>query len=551
MTDHVSFATHEFGAHYIFTEHGRQPYFAIGRLVDAADGAGEWTMEGLQGDTWKVKLSYNPDTGLLPREDDNISSDQPMHEYWIKARPISEQNRKKASFNISPRWKNQQTVNDNKLGTPFDHDVVHHPDLGEINMPDEGVNVEADTSNVDAHIVPGLFAHFVEEIADRLDVNLREGLLDQYHPISNVTQHEGYVRYLRELQEQITSQDGILWRLFHLVGDQLGNVAKYYADNQEIRGHLHKVTLKDGDPSALVSDHRFRKRWKSYHPKTVRHDEDDPLYHPKFGVSIVSKHQDKTLYVSQLDEIEHEIEQSGLNLLDWAGIDTDPESGPWVPDDHFTPKATDRDITIESDPLPAIEVEQDAQLLRAFAEGTDADKDMLGELAANGGVQDYHEFEYASSTVYRLKQRLPDLVESDNGLIKLRSQKLTEDLNDILNRAERELGRLAESIANVLDIDGRYLEAVEDELQRFVQKYSIDFKQHDSKILADVGTTLTELKSFSDEYPRVQTLLFRLKRLLGGSQAFQDAKPVLVQYENLAGDTKIRHLDSGPAARPL
>lgn len=547
---YIEFATHEYAANYIYTNHGRQLYFAIGRLVDAADGAGEWIIDDFDGEPWKVKLSYNPDTGLKPRPDDDIPQDKPMHEYWIKARPVAENNRKKATFNISPRWNGQRSMSGDEISTPFVHDAVH-VESGEVNMPDEGVNIEAQTSNVDAQIVSGLFAQFVEEIADRLSVNIRNGLCDEYHPISNITQLEGYVRYKREYQDRFVNQEGILWRLFHLVGDQLGNVAEYYADNQEIEGHLHKVKLTDGDPAQMVSDHRFRKQWKSYHPDTVRDDETDPLYHPKFGVLVHSAWQDGTMYVSELNEIEHEIEQSGNNVLDWGDLDTDPESEQWVADDHFTPTASDYDITIESDPTPALEASQDAHLLNAFVQGTDADQDMLGELAANGGKQHYNEFEYASSTVYRLKDRLPDLIESDNGLIRLRSQKLKDDLNEILNRAEREISRLAESISNVLGIDAKHLNDVEGKLERFVQKYNVDFQEHNSKILADIGATVTELKSLEDEYPRFRTLLYKLKRLVGNSPGFRDAKPMIVRYRNTAGTEKICHLDSAPAARPM
>lgn len=555
---HVAFQTHEVRGNLINTQHGRQPYFAIGKLVDAAGGAGEfdveiqgekstaageWTLD-VDGDEWVVHLAYQ-ESGLRPKASDSIPADRGMHEFWVKGRPVGEDDRRKATFNVSPRWANQHTLEGDKLGSPFDHDRVHVRDHGEVDMPEAGLNVDVSASNVEARRIPTLFRRFVYHIYDALkddvDGGFRSDYFTDWHPISNVQAVEGYVRHEREHQHRLANHDGMLWEIFHLLGDQEGFDVEYRADNGDIKGDLHKVKVREGNPEALVDGHNLNKQFKSYHPREIRDDEDDSLYHPKFGVLVESKWQEHQLYWEELEDIEREIEEAGVNVLGWAGFDVDPESGPWVPDDHFSPRESGHVIERVSDPTPQLKASQNSQILRVISEGTTADLDMVKNIVANGGEMHYTEFEWASSTVYRMKERLPELIESDNGWIKTRSRKLKEDLDEILNRTEREVGRLAHAVSKVLGLDAEYLDALEGELEQFIQRYGIDFREHESKLVADVGVTLAEIRSVSDDYPQVQALAKRLRRLVMQSPRVDD-RPLWIRYENTAGVQKSKSL---------
>jgi len=557
---HVAFQTHEVIGNLINTQHGRQPYFAIGKLVDAAGGAGdfdveiqgekssaagEWTLD-VDGDEWVVHLAYQ-ESGLRSMPSDAIPTDRGMHEFWIKGRPVGEDDRRKATFNVSPRWENQKTLEGNDLSTPFDHDRVHVREHGEVDMPEAGLNVDVRASNVEARRIPTLFRRFVYHIYDALKDDVGGGFRPDYftdwHVISNVRAVEGYVRHQREHQHRLVNQDGMLWEIFHLLGDQEGFDVEYRADNGDIKGDLHKVKVLEGEPDALVDGHRLNKQFKSYHPREIRDDQDDPLYHPKFGVLVESKWQDGQLYWHELEEIEREIEEAGVNVLGWAGFDVDPDTGPWISDDHFSPCGSALAIERVADPTPQIEASQDSQVLRVVTEGTDADLEMVGEVAANGGEMHYNEFDRASSTVYRMTKRLPELVESDNGFIWTRSEKLREELHEILNRTEREIGRMAHAISNVLGLDAEFLDSVEGELERFMQKYAIDFRKQENRYVADVGVTLTSLKSLADHYPQVQTLIKRLRRYVHQSPRV-DSWPIQVKFERADGVEESRWIHS-------
>jgi hypothetical protein len=305
---------------------------------------------------------------------------------------------------------------------------------------------------------------------------------------------------------------------------------------------MHKVKVKEGRPDDIVDGHQWNKQFKSYHLKKPA--QSGPLSNPKFGVLVHSAWQDQAIRVSDVGDVLREIEESGVNVLQWAGIDVDPETGPFVADDHFEPRHGDYPVDFVADPTPKIERDQDKQLLRVLANGTDADLEMVEQLSANGGQLHYSAFERASSTVYRMKERLPELVDSDNGWIQLRSEKLKQDLDEVLNRTEEEIGRWASAISNYLGLEAEYLDAVEGELERFMQKYQIRFEEHGSKIMADVGATLTELRSLSDAYPRVQTLIKRLRRLVAKSPRADDELPLWIRYENAAGDQVVRSVSA-------
>lgn len=540
---HVGFAVHEYEANYVYSEHGRQPYFAIGRLIDAYDGATtDHQLTLADGTTWSVTLDYNP-SGLKPAPDDPIPDGQPMHEYWLKARPIEETNRAKATFNISPRWNGQQTMQGEELSTPFQHDRVELDDGRTIEMPDEGLNVDARCSNLNPFRIPDLFQELLHELARDAGEYFDFSYFEQYHETSNVRAIEGYVRHTRASQSALVETDGVLMQIMHLLADQEGVDATYHVNNEQIQGHMHRVKLSDKTAGDLVPDHHYGKQFKSYHPRDVFDDPSHPLYHPKFGVLIKSAWNQDTLYVDTLPDILQEIEEAGTNVLSWAGLTTSPDGGPWISDDHFTPDEGKYHVDRHPNPLPEIEVSQESHLLRVITQGTNADLDIMQELVADGGQAHHEVIEnasgYSSSTLYRMLQRIPELVESENGIISFRSEKLYQDMKDILDRTSRAMEYASSAVANLLGVEAEALEGAEGELTRFIQKYAADITQpSDDRILVKINAIATEIASLERAgYTHIARIAQELERLLHTTHRYDSLADVEIQYTEAFNNT--------------
>lgn len=545
---HVGFQTHEYNAYHIYTEQGRQPYFAIGRLVDAYNGQAHKERFTIDGREWDVTLRYQPDTGLKPAPDDPIPDDSPMHEYWLKARPVDGQDRSKATFNISPRWTGQCSMSGEQLSTPFQHDTITLATGETIDMPDAGVNVDVRCSNLDVDHIPDLFRRFLRALADRAQAYLDYDYFQTLHETSNVRDLELYLRHSSHTQDQLVDSDGILMQIQHLLANREGSNVTYHADNNETVGHNHRLKLSDNDADALVPGHQYGKQLKSYHPRNVINDPSNPLYHPKFGILIKNSLNQDTLYVHELDEMLQEIEETAINVLSWAGIDTSPPDnggnggGPFIADDHFTPEPSTTHIDRYPDPLPTIEASQESHLLRVITQGTSADLDIMQELATDGGHAHHAMLEdatgYSSSTLYRMLQRLPELVESDNGIIQFRSEKLYQDVKDILERTTRTIDYATNAVANILDVDAQALTDAEGELTRFIQKYAVDLQPQGDDLTVKINAICTQLKSLQDDYPHIARVVSELRRVLHTGSRFDTTGRITVTWTEPSGRSK-------------
>lgn len=539
---HTALHPHENEGHLIYTEHGASPYWAWGALV--RDGYG-WSEDDVEvtvdGHDWEVDVHFH-EGGLDARPDDPI--DGQLNEYRIKARPVAPDDRRKFSVKISPRWKNQ-TAGGDEFSTPFQHDTVNI-DGQEIDMPDEGIDVFYQTSNLATPMKPAdLFPKFLHALADKAGEYFDHEYFQTPHEISNVKAIEGYGRHTEDTQDQIVNSDGVLMRIYHLLGEKEGSLLDYYADNQEKVGHLHKVKVEEGIQT-LLPGQQYAKQFKSYYPDNIV--DSGPLSNPKFGVLVVGGWQDDTIHFRDLDDVWQEIEEAAMNVLSWAGIQTGP-NGPWVADDHFQPKTSDVQIQRHEDPLPKIEASQEAHVLRLFTDASDADQDILAELAADGGKQHHAALEaasgYSSSTLYRMLQRIPQLVESDNGLISFTSEKLYQDVKDILQRTESQLQRASQQVANILGIEADVLERSDNAMRRFAQKYAADIDEEAyGQLVVKLNAIVSELRSVGNDYPKIWTVIDELRRALRGSRYRPHARRVDVEFERPDGQVVRRPINS-------
>lgn len=533
---HVAFQPHEHEGHLVYTEHGVSPYWAWGAVV--RDGFG-WNANDVRvdvaGSTWEVDV-YFSESGLIARDDDPV--DGRLNEYRIKARPAAPNDRRKFTLKISPRWNGQETMSGDELETPFQHDTVTI-DGNEIDMPDAGVDIQFQTSNLETPTRPAeLVPEFLQALAQKSGQYFDHDYLRIYHSISSSKALEGYVRHRDETQEQLVSSDGVLMGMFHLLGDTEGSLINYHADNQEKVGHLHKVKIEE-KIEKMLPGHRYSKQFKSYHPENVI--DTGPLSEPKFGVLVVNGWQDETIHFDDLESVWQEIEEAGTNVLSWAGIQTGVD-GPWVEDDHFEVKDSDVDVKRIDNPLPVIEASQEAHVVKLLTEATEADYDILKELATDGGESHHAVLEQAaergSSTVYRMLQRIPELVESDNGYISFASEKLYQDTKDILQRTEKQIQSASERVANMLGIEADVLDDAKHSVRRFAQKYAADFENKGNRLVVKLNAVVAEIRSADDAYPKIWRVVDELLGAIRGSQYRHRMDNVWITYENTAGQRR-------------
>ncbi|WP_224450519.1 hypothetical protein [Haloprofundus salilacus] len=115
QNEHVGTAFHEVDMFLWFTEHGLSPYWAIGNLcINAYDGYGEVFADLGDGD-WRIRLNYNAETGIAPRDSDPIGSNR-AYEFKVHADGPGEQ---KADFVFSPRWDDQKKLDGEQMRRPW------------------------------------------------------------------------------------------------------------------------------------------------------------------------------------------------------------------------------------------------------------------------------------------------------------------------------------------------------------------------------------------------------------------------------------------------
>jgi len=86
----------------------------------------------------------------------------------------------------------------------------------------------------------------------------------------HVTQWELYVRIQRAMARKIVKMDGILWRIFHLLGNLEGSKFVYSNDNTKILGYNHQVRVDTKAAREIMPGRQRGKQFEHYHPQHVR-----------------------------------------------------------------------------------------------------------------------------------------------------------------------------------------------------------------------------------------------------------------------------------------
>lgn len=459
---HIEPAFHEVDVFWWFTDNGLSPYWALTALcLDEFDGHDEATME-LGDGVWQVRLNYNDETGIAPRPSDAITGDR-AYEFKIHAEGPDQ---KTADFVVSPRWDDLRKPSGEQARIPW--------------CGGDGVQVHVQGSNLAFEEYKFILQEAVLGLAAEATFDWNRRYFNRPRDDSNIVTTELYVRLKRDYAQKLVSTDGLFYRLMHLVGDLEGSSWVYSADNTEIVGHRHAFEHGPTVATELGPDHSLGKRHKVYHPKHVRSEEsdDDPLSSPKYGVAFHKSLDEAAVPWGERDELLHELEETLVNVLDWAGVPTEPDPTTFVEDDHFEISPSNRDVAHLSDPTPRLEAEQDLLLFQVLDDLSPAAKSVAKTVATDGGSTHYtdvaDETGYSISRIYEAIAELGDLVESDNGTVAILSEKVRQEVAAIADHLGDIVRRTADRIAALCDVDIRGVG--DSALEKWLAKYGGEFR---------------------------------------------------------------------------
>jgi len=295
----------------------------------------------------------------------------------------------------------------------------------------------------------------------------------------------------------------------HLLSPEKGMEWVYKGDNSEIVGHRHAMDLPPAAISKLGPDYSLGVRAKSYHPKHARKQEsdDDPLSSPKLGVAFHKSIDDEARSWGDRNDLRREIEEILVNLMEWAGIPTEPDPTTFVDDDHFSVEPSEVSVGRLSDPTPELEANQESLLMTVLGELSPAAQDVTEMIATDGGTH-YREIadetDNSVSTIYRALEQLGELVESERGIVRFTSEKIRQEIIGMVDRLDELKESTADRVAELANIELR--SSADSAVEKWMAKYGadlVDFDGDGGTIRFD--TLLSRLRSASE--PHIETVL--------------------------------------------
>jgi hypothetical protein len=413
-------APHEFSGNLIFTDNGLDPFFALDATVDA--GGSQSGQIDVDGQTYDIQLD-DQESGLKPRGDDPEFRIETVREFRIKFEAIDETGCRSGAFHVKPRWPDMESEGDGPdPSTPADI---------------TGVNVRVDASNLQIDTYPRLLRAAMQE----LGINQGYFLDDKIHEYSNIFAYELYTRINREQSDMIVANGGPLEQIMEHVRTE-SDFRELREDNGQIDGYHNRVVFDSDGAGTLIDGHTIGKKVKHYHPKEVRDDPTDPLYHPKLGVSMKRNRTHQTVRWSDRHQLQTELDELLINILSWSGLSTRPSRDTYISDSYFTAIESKRDLRLIDNPLPTIKRKQEAVVIDGLTGNPDlnhSDRECL-ELVADGGQVDIDRLadqtDYSPRTIYRVVDRLDDLLTTLGGSVGFVSEFVQDTVRTTLSDIE-------------------------------------------------------------------------------------------------------------------
>ena len=438
------------------------------------------TTTDIDNQEWNVAFAFK-DSGIAPRSAENFELEE-VKEYRVYVYPkgydsyadAKSEARKRAYFQISPRWPDIETKEGNRpMSNPYDL---------------EGYDVEVEGSYWNFEQYPMVLQQSLDALATRQGFRFNSPTPiypadfdeDRMHKSSNIVDAELYVRVLKGETGEVIAYDGTLHEISLLLAGDREGYTKSVRDDRECPGHYHTATIDSRRAAELVGGHELAKEFKHYHMRNPDAVEGTPLENPKIGVSFQNSIHDDTLYWNDLDTLVTELDEALLNVLNWSSIPTRPDGQLFVDDDYFEVTGSRRWRKILPDRLPRIETKQDDQIFATAAQMNETDTDLVETLLTDGGETSPEELANSIGvhldTVYRALKRLSPLVDHTYGEVQIGSKYIAQELtgyidsvsNSIKSGLENALDGLTRAEAHSGDDDpwSRWLDRYGGEISR-------------------------------------------------------------------------------------
>lgn len=497
MKDHVATASHEFRGSLTWVEHGDAPFWAGVSLYRRADGGGTYELE-LDGEQLTVTLGYKKE-GISPRPGDSVDEILAPQIYWQTPEGLKFGGILKPIFEPSEYRK-------------LEPEKSFH-DREQISVPSDLGEATSFQIVAGKYREPGYYARTLPRVLAALASEIGVGWNPEYlkgepHEYSTITTLARTLRIDRPSATKLTRDDGILSRIFRLVGRQEGTRSVYTADNTEIMGYYHTVELDENGASELIPGRVPGLVLKVYYPKHVRKEgkKDDPLYYPRAEIIFKKSLNSNGRPFHDRGSLADTLEELLINVLNWGGIPIEASTPPFIADPFADVEPSDRPLRLFDDPTPEIKREQENALLKRLADLSSRDADRVAELVADGGSAHYDDaaesLDVSTSTLYRFLTRCEGLLESDNGLVKFISERQRQQAAKILKPLHETVDVKARALAELVGTNARLLEQKGSAFQEWLTTYAVDVEADDEGGLRrlKVGAMLSRLRSTADPH---------------------------------------------------
>lgn len=231
---HVAPHFHEVDVFWWFTHNGLSPYWVIGSLcINDFDGYRKISTE-IGGEPWVVRINYNAETGIAPRDSDPIDTER-MYEYKIHADGPGE---KKADFVLSPRWDDQKKPDGEKMQRPW--------------CGGEGVQIHVQGANLSYDEYLYVLQRSIQALAEDAGTSISRRYFNRPRGDSNIVTTEIYVRLKRDYATKLVRSTGVFYGIMHLLATETGTQWVYKGDNTDIVGKRHAFDLDPASSQKLV-----------------------------------------------------------------------------------------------------------------------------------------------------------------------------------------------------------------------------------------------------------------------------------------------------------
>jgi len=366
---------------------------------------------------------------------------------------------------------------------------------------------------------------------------------------SNTQDAERYVRLRKDASGPVHTRDGPIATMGHLLEDDRSGYRKVVQNNddehgRQLPGYYHTVTLGSRRVAEAFPSHELPVEVKHYYAREAYdRDEDDPLAHPKVGVSYQVSRWDETLGADQeaLVRLERELDRVLHAVLIDADLDVAPEHGrgPFVEDAYFDAEVADGSEEPPTLDLAHIHHEQESIVLKHVKDGlSPVEWESPETLVADGGevspADIAAEHDRHVDSVRDALRRMDDFVEREYGSVSLRSTYVAELVHDAVQKAGEAVKDAAAVSAKALEAAERGLDGRTSAFLAFCGKYDIDVQdRRDARLRLRFG----ELDPEADPDPSFLTkTAFEMWR-----NAKQDAarfRTAAVEWRRPDGDTR-------------